>query len=110
MQYRISGTFAGPGSLSGIQPTGDRFVIEGIDLLTVKDGLIQSNEAFPDSIALPRQLGMIPPQGSLADQRLTGAFNAKTRLTARLSAGDGADGRRRACGSCRASPDAATCT
>ena len=88
VQYRISGTFAGPGSLSGIAPTGDRFTIEGIDLLTVKDGLIQSNEAFPDSISLPRQLGMIPPQGSLADQRLTGAFNAKTRLTSRLSAGD----------------------
>ena len=88
MQYRISGTFAGPGSLSGIQPTGDRFVIEGIDLLTISDGLIQSNEAFPDSISLPRQLGMIPAQGSLADQRLTGAFNAKTRLTAKLSGGD----------------------
>jgi hydroxyacylglutathione hydrolase len=88
VQYRISGTFAGPGSLAGIEPTGDRFVVEGIDLLTVKDGLIQSNEAFPDSISLPRQLGMLPPQGSLADQRLTGAFNAKTRLTTRLSAGD----------------------
>ncbi len=85
VQYRISGTFAGPGTLNGIQPTGDRFAVEGIDLLTVKDGLIQSNEAFPDSIALPRQLGMIPPQGSLAEQRMTGAFNAKTRLTARLS-------------------------
>jgi hydroxyacylglutathione hydrolase len=88
VQYRISGTFAGPGSLSGIAPTGDRFAIEGVDLLTVKDGLIQSNEAFPDSISLPRQLGMIPPQGSLADQRLTGAFNVKTRLISRLSAGD----------------------
>ena len=88
VQYRLSGTFAGPGSLSGIEPTGDRFAIDGIDLLTVKDGLIQGNEAFPDSIALPRQLGMIPPQGSLADQRLTGAFNAKTRLTSRLSAGE----------------------
>ncbi|HEV7528177.1 MAG TPA: MBL fold metallo-hydrolase [Solirubrobacteraceae bacterium] len=85
VQYRISGTFAGPGTLNGIQPTGDRFAVEGIDLLTVKDGLIQSNEAFPDSIAIPRQLGMIPPQGSLAEQRLTGAFNAKTRLTSRLS-------------------------
>jgi hydroxyacylglutathione hydrolase len=88
VQYRISGTFAGPGSLSGIEPTGDRFTIEGIDLLTVRDGLIQANEAFPDSISIPRQLGMIPPQGSLADQRLTGAFNAKTRLTSRLAAGD----------------------
>jgi hydroxyacylglutathione hydrolase len=87
-QYRISGTFAGPGSLNGIQPTGDRFAIEGIDLVTVKDGLIQSNEAFPDSISLLRQLGMVPAQGSLGEQRMTGAFNAKTRLTARLSAGD----------------------
>jgi glyoxylase-like metal-dependent hydrolase (beta-lactamase superfamily II)/predicted ester cyclase len=85
VQYRISGTFAGPGTLTGIAPTGDRFAVEGIDLLTVKDGLIQANDAFPDSIAIPRQLGMIPPQGSLAEQRLTDAFNAKTRLTSRLS-------------------------
>jgi hydroxyacylglutathione hydrolase len=88
VQYRISGTFAGPGTLNGVQPTGDRFAVEGIDLLTVKDGLIQANDAFPDSIAIPRQLGMIPPQGSLAEQRLTGAFNAKTRLTSRLSGSD----------------------
>jgi glyoxylase-like metal-dependent hydrolase (beta-lactamase superfamily II)/predicted ester cyclase len=87
-QWRLSGTFAGPGSLNGIQPTGNHIVIEGIDLITVKDGLIQSNDAFPDSISLPRQIGLIPPQGSTADQRLTGAFNAKTRLSRRLSASD----------------------
>src|SRR6202043_3828990 len=63
-------------------------VMEGIDLLTVRDGLIQSNDAFPDSIALPRQIGMMPPQGSTADRRLLGAFNAKTHLTSRLSAGE----------------------
>jgi glyoxylase-like metal-dependent hydrolase (beta-lactamase superfamily II)/predicted ester cyclase len=88
VQWRMTGTFAGPGSLSGVQPTGHPIVIEGIDLLTVRDGLIQSNDAFPDSIALPRQIGMMPPQGSTADQRLMGAFNAKTRLTSRLSAGE----------------------
>jgi len=88
VQYRISGTFAGPGTLSGVQPTGSRFVVEGIDLLSVRDGLIQGNEAFPDSIAIPRQLGMLPPQGSGAEQRLTSAFNAKTRLTARLTGGE----------------------
>jgi hydroxyacylglutathione hydrolase len=87
-QWRLSGTFAGPGSLNGIQPTGNHIVIEGIDLLTVEDGLIQSNDAFPDSISLPRQIGLIPPPGSTADQRLTGAFNAKTRLSRRLSASD----------------------
>jgi glyoxylase-like metal-dependent hydrolase (beta-lactamase superfamily II)/predicted ester cyclase len=87
-QWRLSGTFAGPGSLNGIQPTGNHIAIEGIDLLTVEDGLIHSNEAFPDSISLPRQIGLIPPPGSTADQRLTGAFNAKTRLSRRLSASD----------------------
>ncbi len=86
-QWRLSGTFAGPGTLNGLAPTGDRIAMEGIDLLTVRDGLIQSNDAFPDSISLPRQIGMMPPQGSSAEQRLTGAFNAKTRLSARLSAG-----------------------
>jgi hydroxyacylglutathione hydrolase len=88
VQWRLSGTFAGPGTLSGVQPTGDRVEIEGIDLLSVSDGSIQSNDAYPDSIAIPRTLGMLPPQGSSAEQRLTSAFNAKTRLSARLSGGD----------------------
>jgi glyoxylase-like metal-dependent hydrolase (beta-lactamase superfamily II) len=88
VQWRLTGTFAGPGSLSGIQPTGDPIAMEGLDLLTIRDELIQSNDAFPDSIALPRQIGMMPAQGSSADQRLMGAFNAKTRLTSRLLAGE----------------------
>jgi len=88
VQWRLTGTFAGPGSLGGLEPTGDRIVIEGFDLLTVRDGEIQSNDAYPDSIALPRQLKMMPAQGSTADQRMVSAFNAKTRLTSRLSASE----------------------
>jgi glyoxylase-like metal-dependent hydrolase (beta-lactamase superfamily II)/predicted ester cyclase len=88
VQWRLTGTFAGPGSLGGIEPTGHPVTMEGIDLLTVRDGLIQANDAFPDSIALPRQIGMLPAQGSAADQRLLGAFNAKTRLTSRLSSAE----------------------
>jgi glyoxylase-like metal-dependent hydrolase (beta-lactamase superfamily II)/predicted ester cyclase len=87
-QWKLTGTFAGPGSLNGIQPTGDRVTIEGIDLLTVRGGLIQGNEAFPDSIGLPRQIGMIPAQGSSAESRLAGAFNARTRLGSRLAGGE----------------------
>jgi predicted ester cyclase len=63
LQWRFTGTFAGPGSLAGIEPTGHPVAIEGIDLLTVRDGLIQANDAFPDSIGLPRQIGMMPAQG-----------------------------------------------
>ena len=75
----LTGTFAGPGSLNGVAPTGDPVKLEGVDVLTVRDGLIQSNDAFPDAMALPRQIGLMPPQGSAAEQRLTGAFNVKTR-------------------------------
>lgn len=88
VQWRLSGTFAGPGSLNGVEPTGDRVVIEGIDLVSVRDGLIQGNDAYPDSIALPRQIGMMPPPGSRAEERLMGAFNAKTRVGSRLSGGE----------------------
>ncbi len=35
-----------------------------------------------------RQIGMMPPQGSSAEARMTQAFNAKTRLSARLGAGE----------------------
>jgi hydroxyacylglutathione hydrolase len=88
VQWKLSGTFAGPGLLNGIEPTGDHVTMEGIDLLTIGDGLIQANEAFPDSIALPRQIGMMPTQGSSTEDRLTGAFNARTRLSVRLSGGE----------------------
>jgi hydroxyacylglutathione hydrolase len=83
VQWRLTGTFTGPGSLSGVAPTGHPLTLEGFDLLTVRDGLIQSNDAFPDSIAVPRQIGMLPPQGSAAEQGMARAFNLKTRITAR---------------------------
>jgi glyoxylase-like metal-dependent hydrolase (beta-lactamase superfamily II)/predicted ester cyclase len=88
VQWRLTGTFAGPGQFGGLQPTGDPLVLEGIDLLSVSDGLIQSNDAFPDSLAFARQVGLMPEQGSSTDQRMLGAFNAKTRLSSRLSASD----------------------
>jgi glyoxylase-like metal-dependent hydrolase (beta-lactamase superfamily II)/predicted ester cyclase len=88
LQWRFSGTFAGPGRFGGVVPTGTPIVLEGIDLLTVRDGLIQANDAFTDSMTFARQIGMMPPQGSSAEQRLMGAFNAKTRLTNSLGAGE----------------------
>ncbi|MGD0453173.1 MAG: MBL fold metallo-hydrolase [Solirubrobacteraceae bacterium] len=88
VQWRLTGTFAGPGGFGGVAPTGMPVVLEGFDLLTVRDGLIQSNDAFTDSMTFARQIGMLPPQGSSAEARMTQAFNAKTRLSARLGAGE----------------------
>ena len=94
VQWRLKGTFAGPGSFGGIAPTGQRIELEGFDLITVKDGLITSNDAFTDSMTFARQIGMMPPQDSAVEQRMTSAFNAKTRLTAGLDRGRGAARRR----------------
>jgi hydroxyacylglutathione hydrolase len=88
VHWRLTGTFAGPGGFGGVAPTGSRIELEGFDLLRVSDGLIQSNDAFTDSMTFARQIGLMPAQGSSTEARMTGAFNAKTRLSARLSAGE----------------------
>jgi glyoxylase-like metal-dependent hydrolase (beta-lactamase superfamily II)/predicted ester cyclase len=87
VQWRMSGTFAGPKPLHGVAPTGDRVTLEGLDLLTIRDGLIQSNDAFADTLTFPRQIGMMPPLGSPAEQRLMSLFNVKTRAQG-LTAGE----------------------
>lgn len=79
LQWRIRGTFAGP--FNGIAPTGHRMELEGVDILTVRDGSIQANDAFTDTMSVPRQIGMMPPLHSSAEQRMMSAFNAKTKLT-----------------------------
>jgi glyoxylase-like metal-dependent hydrolase (beta-lactamase superfamily II)/ketosteroid isomerase-like protein len=81
VQWRVRGTFAGPEAMNGVAPTGDPIELEGVDVLTVRDGLIHSNEAFPDALSFARQIGLMPTQGSTAEQRLTGAFNVKTRVS-----------------------------
>jgi hydroxyacylglutathione hydrolase len=82
VQWRLTGTFTGD-PFSGVAPTGHPIVLEGFDLLTVRDGLVQSNDAFTDTMSFPRQIGMLPPQNSVAEQRMMQAFNVKTRVTGR---------------------------
>jgi glyoxylase-like metal-dependent hydrolase (beta-lactamase superfamily II)/predicted ester cyclase len=88
LHWRFSGTFAGPGSFNGIAPTGHKMELEGVDVLSVRDGLIQSNDAFTDTMAVPRQIGMMPPLHSPTEQRMTGAFNVKTRVSDGLTGGE----------------------
>jgi hydroxyacylglutathione hydrolase len=88
VQWRLTGTFAGPGGFGGVAPTGAPIELEGFDLITVRDGLIVNNDAFTDSMTFARQIGLMPPQGSTPEARMTQAFNAKTRLSQRLGAGE----------------------
>ena len=53
VRWHATGTFCG-GPFQGIEPTGARIELEGIDLLTVEDGLIQHNDAYYDGAQFAR--------------------------------------------------------
>ena len=63
VQWRASGTFTG-GPLMGIEPTGRRIELRGLDWLEVEGDKIVRNTAFADGAALARRMGLLPPQGS----------------------------------------------
>ncbi len=85
VRWNATGTFAGEGSLQGIAPTGAPVRMAGFDLLTVRDGLIVSNDAFSDGMGFARQIGLLPPAGSGAEANLQRAFNARTRAARKLA-------------------------
>jgi len=87
VRWRITGTFAGPGRFNGMEPTGARIEIEGIDHVVVADGQIAQVVAYTDSMTVARQLAVLPEAGSKAEQRMTAAVNARTRLGRRLRGG-----------------------
>ncbi|HEY4426601.1 MAG TPA: MBL fold metallo-hydrolase [Solirubrobacteraceae bacterium] len=88
VHWRLTGTFAGPGDFGGVAATGSPITLEGFDLLRVEGGLIQSNDAFTDSMTFARQIGMMPAQDSGAEQRMMSAFNARTRVADSLGPGE----------------------
>lgn len=83
IRSRMTGTFAGPGTFNGIEPNGARLDLEIVDNFVVADGLIVANSAHADGMVVARQLGLMPPARSPLEQRMTKAFNVKTRLAAR---------------------------
>jgi len=83
VRWRATGTFCG-GPFEGIEPTGSRIELEGLDLLTVEDGKIQHNDAYYDSAQFARAVGLLPPADSKMEQRMAGAFNARTKLLGSL--------------------------
>jgi hydroxyacylglutathione hydrolase len=85
VRWRSTGTFCGA-PFQGIDPTGARIELEGIDLLTVEDGLIRRNDAYYDGTEFARQVGLLPPRDSVAERRMAAAFNARTRIGKRLFA------------------------
>jgi glyoxylase-like metal-dependent hydrolase (beta-lactamase superfamily II)/predicted ester cyclase len=88
VRWQATGTFAGPGTFQGFAPNHARIELEGCDVITVADDLIVHGDAFVDSGAIARQLGLLPPAGSRAEARLTGLANLRTRVAMAMHGAD----------------------
>jgi steroid delta-isomerase-like uncharacterized protein len=80
VRWQARGTFTGPGRFQGLAATGARVEVEGLDLLTIEDGKIVDNRAYSDAMEMARQMGAMPPQGSLGERAMLGATNARTAV------------------------------
>ena len=86
VHWRATGTFDGAGVFEGFKPNGATIDLDGVDLLTIEDGQIIEITAILNGLDMARQLGAVPPRGSIADKAMAGAFNAKTAVAARIRA------------------------
>lgn len=84
VRWRMRGTFAGTTRFAGLAPNGARIEMEGFDLLTITGDRITGNQAYLNGAEMARQLGALPPEGSLPDRAMLGALNMVTRARARL--------------------------
>ena len=82
------GTFAGPSSFQGIEPTFARLDLVGLDIFDLRDGKIVREHAYTDGATFARQVGLLPPAGSTAEQRMTRAFNGQAKLKRRALCAD----------------------
>ena len=89
VQWRATGTFAGPGAFQGFVANGAHLTMEGCDILTFTAGdKLERLEAYIDSGDVARQLGVLPPAGSRAESNLTKLANARTRARAWIQGSD----------------------
>ena len=86
-RWRMTGTFAGPGMFQGFAPNGARIDLQGVDVVTLRDGKIVRNEAYADGMSIARQLGMLPPAQSATEARMARVMNARTRVAQHLTGG-----------------------
>jgi len=79
VRWVASGTFTGS-PFQGIQPTGRRIELRGVDYMEISDGLIAKNTIFYDGAEFARQIGMLPARDTVGERLLLAAFNARVRL------------------------------
>jgi steroid delta-isomerase-like uncharacterized protein len=86
VQWQLTGTHSG-GAFQGVEPTGKRVTLDGMDHFVMRDGKVASNFVVFDQMQFARQIGMLPEDGSAPDKAMKAAFNAKTKLQKRFSGG-----------------------
>jgi steroid delta-isomerase-like uncharacterized protein len=84
VRWRARGSFTGPTRFEGMIANGAEVDVQGCDVLQIRDGRIHRNDAYMNGAEMARQLGALPPQGSIGEKAATGALNLKTRLSRRL--------------------------
>lgn len=84
VRWAATGTFNGSAKFEGLNPTGAQIQLEGLDLLTIRDGLIRENFAYTNATETARQLGAMPPAGSAGEKAMLGMVNARTAAAAKL--------------------------
>ena len=82
VQWSATGTFSG-GPFQGIEPTGKRIEMRGVDVVEVIEGRVVRDTMYYDGASLARQIGLLPRYGSRTDSAALAAFNTLTRLRQR---------------------------
>jgi steroid delta-isomerase-like uncharacterized protein len=85
VQWRASGTTSGRPFQALQPPPGRTIDLRGCDVFRLDaDGRVIENTIYFDGAEFARQLGMLPARDSAVDRATVAAFNATSRLRARL--------------------------
>jgi steroid delta-isomerase-like uncharacterized protein len=82
VHWHLTGTHQGP--IQGIEATGKKVAVDGIDHFVIRDGKVISNFVVFDQMQYAIQLGMLPAPNSSGDRVFKRAFNLRTRLASRI--------------------------
>jgi steroid delta-isomerase-like uncharacterized protein len=80
VRWHATGTFDGTARFEGLAPNNAELDLTGCDVIAVRDGKLHRNDVYMNAAEMMRQLGALPPAGSAAENALTAALNAKTRI------------------------------
>lgn len=83
VHWQLTATHSGA-PVQGLEATGRRIELDGMDHFVMRDGKTVSNFIVFDQLQWARQTGFLPEDGTAGDRVAKAAFNAKGRLQRRL--------------------------